>query len=80
MKHCTYGYAPAAGLPTEGHPPFQGQTAERLSARNCGTRVGDLRGIGVGAEEQEQILEAILQVAAVKSTISSTDLCVHYDA
>lgn len=58
MKHSTYGYAPAAGLPTEGHPPFQGQDGRTLICPDCGTREA-LESIGVGAEEQEQILDAI---------------------
>ncbi len=58
MKHCTYGYAPAAGLPTEGHPALSRADGRTLICPDCGTREA-LESIGVVAEEQEQILEAI---------------------
>ena len=51
MKHCTYGYAPAAGALSRA----DGRT---LICPDCGTREA-LESIGVVAEEQEQILEAI---------------------
>ena len=57
MKHCTYGYAPAAGLPTEG-PALSRADGRTLICPDCGTREA-LESIGVVAEEQEQILEAI---------------------
>lgn len=60
-------------------PALSRADGRTLICPDCGTREA-LESIGVGAEEQEQILDAIHQVAAVKSTISSTDLCVHYDA
>lgn len=46
---------PAAGLPTEGHPPFQGQMAERSSARTVG-HVRRLRALVSGQRNRNRSL------------------------